>query len=97
MSSRLVAALAAVILVAATSLDIGAVRADVIPIHRGLPNDGYGEPDSGGGIRSLPIFFSIVVPTGQTVLVGPLWTNWLPVTHAARSRGLRAIRQRTKL
>ena len=87
MSSRLVAALAAVILVAATSLDIGAVRADVIPIHRGLPNDGYGEPDDSGEIHGLPVWTRMtgLGPSAMPSQIGSVVTEWI-VTRFVVSR-----------
>ena len=96
MRSGLVRALAAIALVAATSLDMSTARADGIPIHRGLPSDGYGEPDSGGGTLSLPLFFSILLPNGQRVLIGPHWIEGLRVAHTAQSWRPRILRQRTK-
>jgi hypothetical protein len=97
MRSRLVGALAAIALVAATSLDLGVARADVMPIHRGLLSDGFGEPDSGGGTRSLPIFFSMYVPsTGQNILIAPSWACRLPSRHLSSPQKRATVRQRTR-
>ena len=60
MRSRLVGALAAIALIAAMWLDVGVARADTMPIHRGLPSDGYGEPEGGGEIHELPEWFRII-------------------------------------
>jgi hypothetical protein len=68
MRSRLVGALAAITLVAAMSLNTGIAWGDTMPIHRGLPNDGYGEPDVGNGLPRQPfIVFSIQLP-GTSVI-----------------------------
>ena len=74
MRSRLVGALAAIALVAAMWLDVGVARADTMPIHRGLPNDGYGEPDVGGtniGLRPLLVFSLQVSLTRWGIFVPP--------------------------
>jgi hypothetical protein len=74
MRSRLVGTLAAIALVAATWWDVGMARADGIPIHRGLPNAGYGEPEPGGGdIRSpLLVFRIFTVQSGAVTFALPL-------------------------
>jgi hypothetical protein len=86
MRSRLVGALAAIALVAASSLDVGAVRADTIPIHRGLPNAGYGEPDDSGEIHGLAVW-TRVTALGPADLpgAGRVVADWI-VTRLVASR-----------
>ena len=72
MRSRLVRALAAIVLVAATWLGVGVARADVMPIHRGLPSSGdtYGDPDAGNGLPRAPlIVFSIQLPGAGLITI----------------------------
>jgi hypothetical protein len=78
MSSRLVRLLAAIALVAAISMDVGSARAGTMPIHRGLPSDGYGEPEGGGEIHGLALFFGIIGaarsnPPGELMRVVAEW------------------------
>jgi hypothetical protein len=79
MRSRLVGALAAIALVAAIAMDVGVARADTMPIHRGLPDAGYGEPDDSGEIHGLAVWTRMTGPSAADLPseFGALVTEWI--------------------